>query len=156
MFLFFLFGLFCFLHCRAGYTNSLNSLSASLLSSSYWPINSGKKWRALMQSQAVVCMCVRGVEKGWTCRKHNQPDDKMSNHPTGFLDLLVWEIGGDEMTAWQGTSCILSICCFIFWLWNINLPFSLQALQTQGFSLPFTLILRLRDYINNIYLHCAA
>lgn len=31
--------------------------------------------------------------------KHNQLDDKMSNHHTGFLDLLDKEIESDEITA---------------------------------------------------------
>lgn len=117
---------------------------------------SEKKQKALMPSQAVLC--VFDVWRGWTCGKHNQPDDKMSNHPTGFLDLLVWEIEDEEMTAWLGTSSIFFSCCFLSWVYsNIISPFSLPAFQTLSISpLISTMLLHLSDFTNNIYLCSAA
>lgn len=57
---------------------------------------------------ARCCVPVWEVWRGRTCGKHNQPDDKMSDHPTGFPDLLVWQIEGEEITAWLGTSSFFS------------------------------------------------
>lgn len=63
---------------------------------------------------ARCCVPVWEVWRGWTCGKHNQPDDKMSDHPTGFPDLLVWQIEGEEITAWLGTSSFFfSRCRFL-------------------------------------------
>ena len=95
----------------------------SLSSGSHWPINSGKKGPDAFTSSCVstcvstcVCVCACGrFEEGWTCRKHNQPDDKMSNHPTGFRDLLVREIEGEEITARLRTSSFSFVCLFKHW-----------------------------------------
>lgn len=63
----------------------------SLVPSSHWPINSENNERPRCSREV---LSVWEVWRGWTCREHNQPDDKMSGHPTGFPNLLVWQIEG--------------------------------------------------------------
>lgn len=91
------------------------SLPPFHLSISHWPTNSGQKWEgpdAVAGGWVWVSMCVwvfGELWRAWTCGKRNQPDDEMSNQPTGFLDLVIWEIEGEKMTAWTGNElfCLL-------------------------------------------------
>lgn len=73
-------------HCVFVFVMQAVEISSKSLSSvivqSHWPVKLGKRrWPRIHKP------CVKGVSacKRWTCGKHNQPDDKMSTHPTGFL-----------------------------------------------------------------------
>lgn len=63
----------------------------SLVPSSHWSINSENNERPRCSREV---LSVWEVWRGWTCRGYNQPDDKMSGHPTGFPDLTAWQIEG--------------------------------------------------------------
>lgn len=77
-------------HCVFVFVMQAVEISSKSLSfvivQSHWPVKLGKRrWPRI--HKPCVWLCVKGVSacKRWTCGKHNQPDDKMSTHPTGFL-----------------------------------------------------------------------
>lgn len=104
------------------------ALSTSLTSSSHWPINSENKVQgpdAFLRG--VVCLC------GWF--EGDEPAGniislmtKCQINPTGFPSLLVWQMEGEQITAWLGISSLFfpSFCCFLLSFGEVGFIYTAQ------------------------------